>query len=180
MADPFIGEIRAFCFDYPPLDWAYCSGTTVPAVQNQALAAVIGNIYGGDHNNVGLPNLQGRTPMDQGTGPGLTPRTVAAIPGEIAVTLSAAQFAAHSHTVTEYAPAPATLVNAPSSTAYLARTLGQKNYKAPPIDPSKAVTMETASIGAYTGGVGAHENRQPYQVFNFCICLVGNFPYREE
>lgn len=43
MADPFTGEIRAFAFDYPPQDWAFCNGQTMLAQQNPALYAVIGN-----------------------------------------------------------------------------------------------------------------------------------------
>lgn len=100
MADPFTGEIRAFAFDYPPQDWAFCNGQTMLAQQNPALYAVIGNRYGGTSpQNFKLPDLLGQAPMCQGTGIGLTPRTVGQGTGTPAVTLTAAQLPPHSHTI---------------------------------------------------------------------------------
>lgn len=67
--DPFIGEVRAFCFDFTPAptqysSWAVCNGQTIPWGQNQALASVIGTVYGGDGvNTLGLPDLTGSAPI---------------------------------------------------------------------------------------------------------------------
>jgi microcystin-dependent protein len=33
----FLGEIRAFTFDYAPQYWALCNGASIPVAQNQAL-----------------------------------------------------------------------------------------------------------------------------------------------
>lgn len=78
MVDAFVGEIRMLGFAFVPANgstatnaaWAFCNGQTVPWSQYQALAAVIGTIYGGDSKNtIGLPNLTGAAVMgaDNGT-----------------------------------------------------------------------------------------------------------------
>ena len=35
--DGFIGEIRAFSFDYEPVGWIFCDGRSLPYATNQAL-----------------------------------------------------------------------------------------------------------------------------------------------
>ncbi len=57
--DPFIGEIRAFGFNFAPRGWAQCDGQLMPISQNQALFALIGTTYGGDgRTTFALPNLR--------------------------------------------------------------------------------------------------------------------------
>ncbi|HVV44976.1 MAG TPA: tail fiber protein, partial [Bryobacteraceae bacterium] len=73
--DAFTGEIRIFGFNYAPVDWAFCDGSTIPVSQNQVLYSLLGNIYGGTYpNTFAVPNLKGVAPMGAGIGPGLTPR----------------------------------------------------------------------------------------------------------
>ena len=67
MADPFIGEIRTFGFDFAPRQWAHCDGQAIPLVQNTTLFALLGNTYGGDlKTKFMLPDLRGRTPLGRG------------------------------------------------------------------------------------------------------------------
>ena len=42
MAEPFLGEIRTFAFDFAPKGWAKCEGQLMPINQNQALFALLG------------------------------------------------------------------------------------------------------------------------------------------
>ncbi len=66
MADPFVGEIRTFGFNFPPTGWAQCNGQLLPISQNTALFSLLGTYYGGDGKSTfALPNLQGGSPMDQ-------------------------------------------------------------------------------------------------------------------
>ena len=61
MAEPFLGEIRTFAFDFAPKGWAKCEGQLLPINQNQALFALLGTIYGGDGRvTFALPDLRGR------------------------------------------------------------------------------------------------------------------------
>jgi len=74
MAEPFIGEIRVFGFNFAPRGWAKCNGQLLPISQNQALFSLLGTQDGGNGtSNFALPNLQGRAPVHSGTGSGGAP-----------------------------------------------------------------------------------------------------------
>ncbi len=71
MADPFLGEIKAFAFDFPPRGWASCDGQTLSISRNTALFALLGTQYGGDGRTMFvLPDLRGRTPQGRGSANG--------------------------------------------------------------------------------------------------------------
>src|SRR4051794_41806474 len=71
--DPFVAEIRIFPFNFAPKGWAWCDGQILPLSQNTALFSLLGTTYGGDgKSNFALPDLQGRSPMHPGQGPGLS------------------------------------------------------------------------------------------------------------
>lgn len=77
MSEPFTGEIRGFGFYFAPVDWAKCAGQTLTIAQHTALYALLGHAYGAQSSvSFQLPNLQGRMPIGQGTGAGLTPRQI--------------------------------------------------------------------------------------------------------
>lgn len=73
--DPLLGEIILFAGDFAPRGWAFCDGSLLPMSSNPSLAALLGTAYGGDgQSTFALPDLRGRVPVHEGTGPGLTPR----------------------------------------------------------------------------------------------------------
>ena len=95
MAEPFLSEIRIMSFGFPPKGWALCDGQLLPINQNQALFSLLGTTYGGDGRvNFGLPNLQGRVPIHQGSGHTLGERG-----GEQGHTLSISELPTHVHSV---------------------------------------------------------------------------------
>lgn len=175
MADAFTGEIRAFAFNYPPQNWAFCNGQQMQIAENQVLYSVIGTLYGGDGKTTfNLPNLRGFVLAGIGlsataqlplTRPGLTI-------GESSVTLSQTQIANHTHSVIGYNAPAASLINNASEAAYLSRTFGQFDFSS---TPTPDTTMHPAMIGEIGGGL-PHENRQPYIVMNYCICTYGEYP----
>ncbi len=57
--DHFIGEIRAFPFDFVPDGWMPCDGRELPIQQYQALYSIIGEKFGADRTKFKLPNLTG-------------------------------------------------------------------------------------------------------------------------
>src|ERR1700682_5166707 len=68
-ANPFLGEVETFAFNFCPIGWATLNGQLMPINQNQALFALLGTTYGGDGRvNFGLPNLQGNVPIHMGSG----------------------------------------------------------------------------------------------------------------
>jgi len=99
MSDPFVGEIKIVGFNFAPNGWAKCDGALMSIAQNNALFSLFGTYYGGDgRTTFGLPELRGRFPMHQGSGPGLTPRAMGQKAGTETHTLSTNHLASHSHT----------------------------------------------------------------------------------
>ena len=70
MTEPFIGNIMLFGGNFAPLGWAFCDGSLQSIAQNTALFSLLGTTYGGDgQTTFALPDLRGRVPIHQGTGP---------------------------------------------------------------------------------------------------------------
>lgn len=169
--DQFVGEIRAFGFNFPPKGWAQCNGQLLPISQNTALFSLLGTFYGGDGKSTfALPNLQGASPMDQGQGSGLSERVVGETGGEEVVTLLEPEMPTHTHSVSGSAR-PAN-ENDPAN-LYWGGTVA--NMYNPTASPAQQMAIQT--LGP-TGGSLPHNNMQPYLTFNFCIALQGNFPPR--
>lgn len=47
-AEPFMGDIKIFAFDFCPAHWTAADGSLLPIQQNQALFALFGTNYGGN------------------------------------------------------------------------------------------------------------------------------------
>jgi len=173
MANPFLGEIRLFAFNFAPVGWAPCAGQFLPISQNTALFALLGTFYGGDGvRTFALPNLQGRVPVHWGTAGSFTYQ-VGQAGGDAEVVLTTAQMPVHRHSARAYAGAGTT--NSPSGTV-LAQT-GAPSYALPPATTASLVDMDHDAI-AHEGGSQAVSVLQPFLTLNFCIALAGIFPAR--
>ncbi|MFD2673524.1 phage tail protein [Marinicrinis sediminis] len=165
MADPFIGEIRAFSFDFAPKDWAFCNGTLLPVNQNQALFSILGTVYGGDGiHTFALPDLRGRVPVHPGNGVSQGERY-----GEETHTLTITEMPAHTH-MANANNVPGTEQSASGN--IWAGTNGRYFYN------EHADSQMNLNALSSTGGGQAHSNMQPYSVINYCIALVGIYPSR--
>src|SRR5580698_5883815 len=68
MTSPFLGEIRAFSFNYAPQGWQQCNGQTLSIQQNTALFSLLGTMYGGNGvSTFQLPDLRGRIALHVST-----------------------------------------------------------------------------------------------------------------
>ncbi len=187
MSDPYIGEIRPFALTYTPRGWLNCDGGTANLQQNQALFAVIGSIYGPTDNRTyfTLPNLTGQTAMHWGTSqPGWPYSSGPAIGqsyGETAVTATLSNFGPHTHTVqmagagvavplddSPKAAIPYRPYYVPTKTTYPSWSNNSPNISVTMPDNTISVVGQPAPA--------AHENRQPFLVFRFCIAAEGIFP----
>jgi microcystin-dependent protein len=169
MANPFLGEIRIFPFNFAPIGWAFCSGQLLPISQNTALFSLIGTYYGGNGTSTfALPDLQGRLPVGQGNGAGLSPYVLGQSGGVENVTLTTGQLASHSHAVNANASEFTSDVPA-------GHVLAQGGMYA--AAPDGSTTLGAGTIGA-AGSGQPHPNLQPYLAVNFCIALQGIYPSR--
>lgn len=171
MSEPFIAEIRIFAGNFAPRGWAFCNGQLLPISQNTALFSLIGTTYGGDgRTTTALPDLQGRSPMHPGRGPGLSDRRLGERSGVETVTLSEAQLPSHNHT----AQASSDLGDATNpQDKVLSAPLGRGTN----LYNSAGTTVPFKQLGN-TGGSQAHNNLQPFLALNFIIALVGLYPSR--
>lgn len=179
MTEPFLGEIQIFGFDFNPSGWAFCSGALLPIQQNTALYSLLGVQYGGDgRTTFQLPNLAARAACSQGSGPGLTPRTMGDTFGLTSVALTEQQMPAHQHGLTAYLQSDATKrTGVPVNGGGLSQP--STNVVKPFIaaTPSTPTTLMSPSmLKPSTGTAQAHANQQPYLAVNFCIALQGVFP----
>lgn len=178
MADPFVGEIRVFGFNFAPRGWAACDGSLVAIQQNSTLFAVIGTIYGGNGTSTfALPNLQGRAAMHWGSPLGLSQTDIGQAQGSESITLTSSQLPVHTHILqggTPTAVPGAQAVATPSSTALLSSSAPGFAY-APTTTPP--VPFSPVAITS-TGGNQPHLNAQPRLAMMYCIALEGLFPSR--
>jgi microcystin-dependent protein len=168
MSQPYVGEIRMFGGSFAPAGWMFCSGQLLPISENDVLFQLIGTTYGGDgEQTFGLPNLNGRVPLHQGTLTGIT-YTMGETAGTESVTLTTQQMPIHSH---PFLGSNAT-ANDPNPTN---NTLGESSAISLYQSGSPATPMAASAIGTF-GGNQPHENMQPYLCVSFIISLFGIFP----
>ena len=169
MAQPYVGEIRMFAGNFPPVGWMFCDGQSLPISENEVLFQLIGTMYGGDgESTFQLPNLQSRVPLHFGTGPDGVTYQQAEAAGVESVTLTTQQIPIHTHQLLVSGGPGNTntpVGNVPGESASV------KMY----IADSPTGPMNTASVSP-VGGSQPHENCQPFLCINYSISLFGIFP----
>ncbi len=171
---PFLGQILIVPYNFAPLGFADCDGQLLSISSNTALFSLLGTYYGGDGiHTFALPDLQGRVPIGQGTGPGLSPYVVGENGGEESVTLLLSQIPSHSHG----AMGAASTANTGSPlNAYWATPRALLYSAAAPNVAMNPLALGTA--GGLAGVTQPHENRKPFLVMRYVIAMQGIFPAR--
>jgi microcystin-dependent protein len=176
--DNFIGEIRLFAGNFPPLGWAFCDGSLLSIAQNTALFALIGTTYGGNgQTTFALPDLRGRVPLHQGTQIGTgNSYVMGQQAGTETVTLTGSQIPSHSHSASASTAAPPTTgtgINLTGPTAYVLAAPAKPRFYAPA--GSGMVAMSAQAVQP-TGGNQPHNNMAPFLALSFIIAIEGIFP----
>ena len=175
-----IGFTTLFAGNFAPKAWAFCQGQTINIASNTALFSILGTQYGGNGTTTfQLPNLQGRTVVGAGQGPGLSAYNIGQVGGVEATSLSLAQMPAHVHPVLITARNLATADDATVSTAdnsVYARDSANFSYATSPSanGGTFTATLNTAPVGASS----PIEILRPYLAMNYIICQYGVFPAR--
>jgi len=186
MAEPFIGEIRAFGFNYAPMNWAFCMGQRIEISQNQVLFCLLNTYYGGDGvRYYQLPDLRGRVAIGQGNGPGLSYQNLGQMGGQERVFLTPQQMPSHSHDITHNLKAGLRCSDSSGkNTSPVGATIAEAENNAFTDDSpnqdmkSGSVTLEGDITAQNSGDSQPHDNMQPYLVINYCIALNGLWPSR--
>jgi microcystin-dependent protein len=196
--DAFIGEIRSFSFDYPPVGWLDCDGTVYQIAQFPALAALLSNTFGGDgQRTFGVPDMRVRTPFGTGYSDFGTPFSYGTYAGFINAQITNQNMPAHGHSAMFMPTNPVamsasvTVLDSAASAPgpknnYLAISQGVNTYASPGSTPTATLGGTSASLsGAGTvkidpagaTGTPAVFSTQPSLVaVRICICVEGEFP----
>jgi microcystin-dependent protein len=186
-----------FGFQFNPAGWQLCNGQTLSISQNAALFSLLGTNYGGNGTtNFMLPNLQGRMPIGQGNGIGLTPRVIGEVSGTEGVSIVIENMPSHTHTAT-FTPSGGSsgyMVSNNTVGNLLAPTATNNILSGSPGGPSGAAIWGSAAptipLGGSSGGSGGTVSNaltgnnvpigvmNPFLALNFSIALVGIFPSR--
>lgn len=176
--ETYLGTILLFAGNFAPRGWALCNGQLLSIAQNQALFAILGTTYGGNGTTTfALPNMQGRSPMHWGSGPGLTPRVIGELGGEEHVTLLSSQMPTHNHALNASTndgsqPSPANGVLAVSK---------DPDVGGAPVNFTGGASVNTLMANNSIAPAGQnlpHDNMEPYLAVTFIIALEGIFPSR--
>jgi microcystin-dependent protein len=179
MAEPFLGEIEAFPFNFAPKGWAFCAGQILPIQQNTALFSLLGTTFGGDGvRTFALPDLRGRLANAFGQGPGLQSYQLGEAIGQETHTLILNEMPAggHTHAINATNNGTTNGTNVPSPSVTLGSGYSSQAGSAAVAIYGPPGTVAMAPLGS-TGGQ-PHENRMPFLALNYCIALQGIFPSR--
>lgn len=158
-----VGAVVPFISSTAPKGWLSCLGQAVSRADYADLFSVIGTTYGSGNGSTtfNLPDLAGRVAVGQGSGTGLTSRSMGSKSGAENHTLTTGEIPSHTHTSNAVGGTLGLMTSDGSNTAAggLDTTAGE---------PNLYTTPAALSINN-TGGGGAHNNMQPFTVLNYII-----------
>ena len=150
-----VGAVFAYGSSDAPSGWLSCLGQEVYRNDYPELFAVIGTTYGAGNGTTtfNLPDLAGRVVVGQGSGTGLTARSMGAEGGAETHTLTASEMPSHTHTV--------------QNTVQISgfNTLTESDNSSNELDLVNSQTTTSSSAG----DGDAHNNMQPFTVLNYII-----------
>jgi microcystin-dependent protein len=194
MSSFYIGQIFQGGWNFAPRFSALCNGQLIAISQNTALFSLLGTQYGGNgQTTFALPNLQGRSMVHWGQGPGLSNIQIGQSAGLENVTILSTQMPAHNHTAsfasTSSLNAATTKATAqtPAAGSVLARSTDNAGTAIPFIYAPSG-TAAGAALGGLNvagtvtvnpaGGSQPLPIRNPYLGITHVIAVQGIFPSR--
>lgn len=166
--DPFLGQVILFAGNFAPRGWAFCQGQLLAIAQYNALFSILGTTYGGDgRTTFALPDLRGRVPVSQGSGPGLSTVSLGERGGRQTVQLTTANL-------------PSAQIRIPASEDDASGDEPDGMAMAISETPLYGPASATASMAAGTlsGGNQAFSISPPFLGLNYIVCLEGTYPSR--
>jgi microcystin-dependent protein len=174
--DDVLGMILPFAGPKAPRNWMFCAGQQMGIAANAALFSLLGTQFGGDGKAYfNLPDLRGRAIVSSGESPSGRQYTPGEQIGSEGVTLTVTQMPAHNHN----GPIVLTM-DCDSQEGTLTRALGTYPagaagaYATTP-DGQMAAPVYSGEV-SNAGGGQPFNNRPPYQVLNYIICIAGIYP----
>jgi microcystin-dependent protein len=174
---PILGCIFIFAGNFAPRGYMLCQGQLLQISSNTALFSLLGTTYGGNgQTTFALPDLRGRAPIGQGTGPGLANISLGEMAGAASASILASNMPAHNHLVNVSGGA-ATQNSAPGN--FLGGTNdGQGNpYPTYQAAADAGSTLAPTAVSMAGGSVPV-SIQNPFLGINYIIATQGIFPSR--
>jgi len=174
---PILGTIFIFAGNFAPNGYQLCQGQLLPISQYTALFSILGTTYGGNGTtNFALPDLRGRAPIGQGTGPGLSPVIPGQVGGVQSVSILTSNMPQHNHLVNVSTspggqPGPANNFIASAIDSQGGNVLGFNTAA------TAGSTLAPTSVGV-AGQSLPLSIQNPYLGISYIIAMVGIFPSR--
>lgn len=176
-----VGMVKAFAGATVPAGYLACDGSAVSRTTYASLFGIISTTWGiGDGSTTfNLPDFRGRALIGDGTGSGLTARTLAQTTGVETHTLASSEMPSHNHTQDAHGHS----VNDPGHPHTVSRAIGASGSGGNAIlttagaslgniadSNTTGITIANATAtNQSTGGGGAHQNMQPSAVIKWII-----------
>lgn len=200
-SEPVLGAVCMTAGQYCPRGYVETKGQILPISGNEALFSLVGCTFGGDcRSNFGVPNMQTRSPVGTGQGPGLSDVRFGANLGGETQTLTVAQMPTHTHTAVLRLTEAITF-NAydgkgdsptPSATNAHLQTVSENglsaNSKAKIYGSGNGNSVLLGGVGldlegqltvTPTGRGGPFDVRAPSTAVRFCMASSGMYPPRD-
>jgi microcystin-dependent protein len=177
--NPYIGAIFIFAGNFAPRGYQLCQGQLLPISQYAALFSILGTTYGGNGTtNFALSDLRARSPIGQGTPPGLSPVALGQMGGVQNVTLLSSNLPPHNHLINVSAPAGGAGANTPQNNFLAGTNDGQGNpYPSYNTTATSGATLAATSVTTVGSGT-PNSVENPYLGINYIIAIQGIFPTR--
>jgi microcystin-dependent protein len=196
--EAFMSMITPYGCNFVIRSWGACSGALLSISQFSSLFSLLGTNFGGDgRTSFGLPDLRGRSPVNFGSGPGLSYVAIGQMGGLQNVTLNTVTLPAHTHSVDLTGATAAQTSALTVSTGNAGTNDPEDNYLATTA-PTTRIYTDTLSTPAgsqdaieipartasfvgnttVTGPGHSFDAQSPYQGVNYQICMFGIYPTR--
>jgi microcystin-dependent protein len=177
--DGVIGFTTLFAGNFAPKSWAFCQGQTINIASNTALFSILGTQYGGNGTtNFKLPDLQGRTIVGTGSGPGLSAYINGQMGGTETAALTINTIPGHIHAVTAELKISATESTASSNNPIGNMFANDGNQIYGSSGNVQMANINTNLTMTNAGSGTPFEILRPFLGLNYIICQYGVFPAR--
>lgn len=163
IAQPLIGEIKAYAGSTAPDGWLICDGSAISRTTYAELFDVIGTTYGSGNGTTtfNIPDLAGKMPLGKSSG-----HALGSSAGAETVTLTTSEMPSHTHVQNKHRHRAFKFTTGAIQTGSSAvRVWDEGNAQG----DSVAYTNYETPTNQKTGGGGAHNNMPPFLTINFLI-----------
>lgn len=181
-AEPYVGEVCTFAFNYCPQGYLPADGSVVSIAQNQVLFALLGTTFGGNGTTTfALPDLRGRAVVGTGAATGPTSQVqLGQKRGQEAVTVGASNLPAAPVAVTLNVSQASAAIGTPNPGDLLAVPTSGGRPQPLYVAPANAGTQVAlgGTQAALQGGGQPLATLPPELGMTQCIASQGLFPSR--